>query len=127
MITGHGSGLFVDKDGNFDVMGICLFICFVICIIFVLMNIFLTIINDSYMLACNDLTLANEDPELFSYLMTLATSVFFCFRSKNDEDQMPAYFYVTDSLPNKFDEILLKMEKVITYQMMMNFYFVKLI
>ena len=66
------------------------------------------------MLACNDATLKNEDPELFSYLVTLFTSVFFFFRSKRDEEQTPTYFDVTDSLPNKFDEILVKLEKVIT-------------
>jgi len=112
MILGHGGVLFVDKYGNYDIAGICLFFCFIVCIIFVLMNIFLTILYDSYVEACNDTTLDNDDPELFAYLKSLLASIFFCFKNENEKIK-PFYFDIWDGLPSRFDVIIKKWEKVI--------------
>ena len=112
MLMGRGSGLFLDMYGNYDIIGILMFFGFVICIVFVLMNIFLTIVYDSYMEACNDFTLDEEDPELFAYLKSLFVSVFFCFKAETDT-ATPVYKDISDGLPSRFDEILKKCERVI--------------
>ena len=115
MIMGHGSGIFLNTYGNYDIMGICLFFFFVIFIVFVLMNIFLTIVYDSYMEACNELILNEEDPELFAYLKSLFLSVFFCFKTETDESKS-VYFDFSEGLPSRFDEIMKKWEKVVGHK-----------
>jgi polycystin 1L2 len=109
MILGRGSILFMDKYGNYDTIGICLFIVFAICIIFILMNIFLTIINESYVEACKDVSLDNEDPEMFEYLKSLAKTMFMCCNNRFEQDKL---VYVDYSLEKDFDNILKRLEMV---------------
>ena len=113
MILGHGASLFMDKYGNYDIMGIFLFFCFIVCIIFVLMNIFLTIIYDSYVEACKSTTLDNEDPELFSYLKSLLFSIFYWRNSQKKENNF--YLSIWDGLSARIEEIFKKFEKVLCF------------
>ena len=90
------------------------YILFVIFIIFVMINIFITILNDSYALACENEDLDKEDPELFNYLKSVLSSVVCC--GKNSVDTAaPEYRDYWDSLPGKFDHYLTRYDKVICF------------
>ena len=73
MIMGKHSYLF---NASNNILEPCLYVLFVVCILFIMLNIFITILYDNYVLACNDKDLDKEDPELFDYLKQLFGSFF---------------------------------------------------
>ena len=111
MILGRGSALFV-KEGSLNLMGVLLFVLFNVGVIFVLMNIFLTIINEKFAEACRDSSLDAKDPQLFDYLKNVLGSVLGRPKRK-DLPSEHSYKDFWDTLPHKFDEFLGKFERVI--------------
>lgn len=112
MILGKESILFVDKYGNYDIKGICLFILFAICIVYVLMNIFLTIVYESFVMTCADKSLDREDPHLFDYLMSMFKPIMFCWKSKVKNKEM-VYSESYDRILERFNDVIIQFERVI--------------
>ena len=108
MIFGRFASLFLNTS---FILGPIFYAVFIVCMIFILINIFLIIISDNYALACADKELDDDDPELFSYLKSLAGSVFFCC-GQNKVSDVPVYKDMLDTLPNTFDSFVTRLNKV---------------
>ena len=67
--------------------------------------------NESYAEACKDVSLDNEDPEMFEYLKSLAKTVFMCWENKVEQDKL---VYVDYCLAKDFDNTLKRLEMVKT-------------
>ena len=84
--------------------------------VFIMVNVFLTILSENYAVACSDKQLDKEDPELFSYLKSVLSSVwsnFCCFTDNNtNENKMVVYKDVWDTIPNRFDDLMNRIQKV---------------
>ena len=122
MILGRGSAIFIN-NGSFNLIGIVLYVLFVVCIIFVMINIFLTIMNDNYAMARIDQSLDKDDPELFTYLKSLIQSVFFCFK-QNKSHAEPPYADFWDTLPIRFDHFLAIFQNVIIKISLKNIFYI---
>lgn len=120
MVMGKGSFLFIDKNGDYDLKGICLFYIFVICVIFILMNIYLTIVNESYAKACDDMnSVDRDDPHMFEYISSILRS-FFTVVSKDrvitnlKRNNSIGYLDFWDTLPIRFDGFLERFQELVS-------------
>ena len=115
MILGQEAALFFSPDFALFLLP-CIYVLFVVCMVFVMINVFLTIMYDSYVIACADQQLDEEDPELFNYLKSLCGSVFVCFSSREKSDTTSAVVYKDfwDTLPNRFGGLMGRFQKVYT-------------
>ena len=113
MILGQDANLFINSSAFNSVLLPCLYVLFVVCMIFVMINVFLTIINDNYALALSDTQLDKEDPEFFNYLKSILMPIFFCFNQQKDVSMSNNDYKDTmDKLPNKFDGFLTRLDRV---------------
>jgi hypothetical protein len=87
-----------------------LFVAYNVCVVFVMLNIFVSILIESFNLVRVDKQLYEEDPELFSYLKSLLSSTICFWRSDESVGKKVAYIDLLDSLPNTFDAYLQRIE-----------------
>ena len=108
-----------------------LYILFILCVIFTLVNVFLTIVTESYAMARIEMfgdpvqgsekhgshllefvknDEENEDPELFNYLKSLVLSFFFRNNKSQDRKSTPKYVENWDQLISKMNESLYRIQ-----------------
>ena len=63
--------------------------------------------------ARKDAHLAEEDPDLWKYLVSIIEPLLFWRKASEKESEPPRYVGVVESLPSRFDDFLLRFEKVI--------------
>ena len=106
-----------------------LYILFILCVIFTLVNVFLTIVTESYAMARIEMfgdpvqgsekhgshllefvknDEENEDPELFNYLKSLVLSFFSRNNKSQDRKSTPKYVEICD-----WDQLISKMDKTL--------------
>jgi ABC-type bacteriocin/lantibiotic exporter with double-glycine peptidase domain len=71
MILGNKANIFISSDLSLSFLGIIVYVLFIITFVAVLINIFLTIINENYVRALNDKDLDNQDIGMFDYLKSI--------------------------------------------------------
>ena len=85
IILGNVPSIFIiNRNNNF--LLIILFVAYIVSMVFIMVNVFLTILSENYAIACSDKQLDKEDPELFSYLKSVLSSVWYnfcCFIDNN--------------------------------------------
>ena len=86
-----------------------LFVCYNICFVFVVLNTMITILVKNYQIARESKELDCEDPDMYNYLKSLAEPIFCFFRTKKKSAVYTNYF---ETMPNRFDENLERLEKV---------------
>jgi hypothetical protein len=93
------AGLFYEAQSVFAPY---LFVSYNICVVFVMLNIFGAILIESFNLVRVDKQLDDEDPELFTYLKFVVSSVI-CFWRDDSEEKQLVYIDFWESLPNSFE------------------------
>jgi len=88
-----------------------LFAAYNIVILFVMLNIFVTILIDHYNLTKEEENLYVQDPGLFNYLSSALKSVMF-WRKESLIITNPVYLEIIDGLPSRFDDIMMRFNKV---------------
>jgi polycystin 1L2 len=99
--------LFYDAESMFAPF---LFVAYNVCVVFVMLNVFVSILIESFNLAREDKELEQEDPELFSYLKSLLSSIICFWRNDESAENKVAYKDLLDSLPNTFDTYLQRIQ-----------------
>ena len=91
-----------------------IFVSYNICVVFVMINIFVSILIESFNLVREDQQLDEEDPELFDYLKTLMISIIFFWRDNDDpKERKEVYIEFWDSLPNTFQNHLQRFQNIV--------------
>ena len=87
------------------------FVSYNIVIVFIMVNMFVAILIEKYELARHDQDLNNQDIELVSYLKSLIEKEFNCM-STNDCSEPTIYRENFETLPYKFDQVLIRFDEV---------------
>jgi polycystin 1L2 len=92
-------------------LGPLVFVSYNVIIVFLMINLLISILIDYYEKTKVDPSLDEEDPEIFAYLMSIFASIFWCHKEKVNGE--PVYKEHWDTLPDKFDEFLVRIQRVI--------------
>ena len=85
---------------------------YMVTMLFVLINVFITIMNENFAKACKDTELDKQDPALFTYLKSSVNSFLAYFNSNQGENKEPTYISSSELVEQSFEQHMSRLHKV---------------
>ena len=98
-----------------SVLGLLVFVAYNVIIVFVMISLLISILIDYYEKTKVDPSLDEEDPGIFAYLSSILSPIFCSCKQKANTE--PVYKEHWDTLPRKFDEFLVRIQRVIHFNL----------